>query len=425
MSHRRFAVPQRVLVALVVAALMLASSAANAGSAGRGAHLLGTWSASPQPPDLQGVSQAGFDHQTLRMIAYTHFPGSRLRIRLSNTFGTKPLAIGQADVALESAGAAIVPGSDRRLTFGGRHAVTIPAGAEVHSDPVRLAVGAEQNLAVSLFVPASTGPTTWHALAVQTNYVSTPGNHAADTTGHAFTTQLTSWFWLDGVDVVAAPKDRAVVTLGDSITDGFGSTVNANDRWPDFLARRLLATPTSQGVSVLDEGISGNRVLHDAPCCGVSALARLDRDVLAQDGVRWVILLEGINDIGFSGLTDPETAPHTDVSAAEIIAGYQQIIGRAHANGLKIYGATLTPFKGTAFPGYYTPAGELKREAVNEWIRTSGAFDAVIDFDKAIRDPADPQQMLPRYDSGDHLHPNDAGYAAMADSVDLALFSSQ
>jgi lysophospholipase L1-like esterase len=415
---------RRILLAFVVAALTLASGAADAGTPGRDPHLLGTWSASPQPPDLAGISRTGFDHQTLRLIAYTHFPGSRLRIRLSNTFGTKALAIGQADVALESAGAAIVPGTDRRLSFAGRHAVTIPAGAEVYSDPVRLTVGAEQNLAVSLFVPASTGPTTWHSLAVQTNYVSTPGNHAADTGGDAFATQVTSWFWLDGVDVLAAPEDRAVVTLGDSITDGFGSTLNANDRWPDFLARRLLATPAAHRVSVLDEGISGNRVLHDAPCCGVSALERLDRDVLAQDGVRWVILLEGINDIGFSGLTDPETAPHTDVSAAQIIAGYQRIIARVHAKGLKIYGATLTPFKGTAFPGYFTPAGELKREEVNDWIRTAGAFDAVIDFDKAIRDPADPQQMLPRYDSEDHLHPNDAGYAAMADAIDLALFSS-
>jgi lysophospholipase L1-like esterase len=302
--------------------------------------------------------------------------------------------------------------------------VTIPVGAEVYSDPVALTVGAEQNLAVSLFVPGRSGPATWHAVGAQTNYVSTPGNHAADPAGGAFATQVTSWFWLDGVDVLAPAQDRAVVTLGDSITDGVGSTVNANDRWPDFLARRLLAAPATHRVSVLDEGISGNRVLHNAPCCGVSALARLHRDVLAQDGVRWVILLEGINDIGFSGLTGPETAPHTNVSAAQIIAGYQQIIAEAHAKELKLYGATLTPFKGTIFPGYYTAAGEQKREAVNRWIRTSGAFDAVIDFDKAIRDPSDPLRILPADDSGDHLHPNDAGYAAMADAIDLALFSS-
>jgi lysophospholipase L1-like esterase len=433
MSHRRFANPilasgrrpgvtRRLLLAVLVAVLTLGSGAADARTAGHGPHLLGTWSASPQPPDLSGVSRAGFDHQTLRLIAYTHFPGSRLRIRLSNTFGAGPLVIGQADLALQRAGAATVPGSDRRLTFAGRHAVTIPAGAEVYSDPVRLTVRAGQNLAVSLFVPAATGPTTWHALAVQTNYVSTPGNHAAETGPDAFTTQVTSWFWLDGIDVVAPPRDHAVVTLGDSITDGFGATVDANTRWPDFLARRLRATPATRRVSVLDEGISGNRVLNDSPCCGVSALARLDRDVLAQDGARWVILLEGINDIGFSGLTDPETAPHTNVSADQIIAGYQRIIARVHARGLKIYGATLTPFKGTAFPGYYTSEGEQKRGAVNHWIRTSGAFDAVIDFDQAIRDPADPLRMLPRYDSGDHLHPNDAGYAAMAAAVDLALF---
>jgi lysophospholipase L1-like esterase len=345
-------------------------------------------------------------------------------VRLTNTFGTRPLTVGAAHIAIEGAGADIVPGSDRQLTFGGRRAVTIAKGAEVYSDPVALAVGAEQHLAVSLYVPGASGPTTWHALAVQTNYVSTPGNHTGDPTGSAFTTTVMSWFWLDGVDVVAGGLDRAVVTLGDSITDGFASTVNADDRWPNFLARRLLALPADHHVSVLDEGISGNRVLHNAPCCGVSALARLNRDVLAQDGVRWVILLEGINDIGFSGLTGPETAPHTNVSAAQIIAGYKQIIIQVHSKRLKIYGATLTPFKGTTFPGYYTPAGERKREAVNHWIRTSGAFDAVIDFDKAIRDPADPLRMLPNYDSGDHLHPNDAGYAAMADAINLALFSA-
>jgi lysophospholipase L1-like esterase len=416
---------RRALLAVVaVAALTSAASAASAGSAGHGAHLLGTWSASPQPPDLSGISRSGFNHQTVRLIAYTHFPGSRLRVRLSNVFGSRPLLVGQADVALESAGAAIVPGSDRRLSFHGRRRVTIPPGAEVYSDPVRLSVAAEQHLAVSLYLPAATGPTTWHALAVQTNYVSGPGDHAADTAGDAFTTQVASWFWLDGIDVVAPAPDRAVVTLGDSITDGTASTVNADARWPNFLARRLLATPAGHRVSVLDEGISGNRVLHDAPCCGVSALKRLDRDVLRQDGVRWVILLEGINDIGFSGITGPETAPHTNVSAAQIIAGYRQIIARVHARGLRIYGATLTPFKGTVFPGYYSPAGEQKRQAVNHWIRTSGAFDAVIDFDKAVRDPAAPLQLLPRYDSGDHLHPNDAGYAAMADAIDLALFRS-
>ncbi len=390
-----------LLIVLVLAALTLTSSLRSAGAAGSpstpstGAQLLGAWSASPQPPDLGGISRTGFHDQTLRLIVYSHFPGARLRIRLSNTFGTTPLTIGQADVALQSAGATIVPGTDRRLAFAGRRTITIPAGAEVSSDPVALTIGAEQNLAVSLFVPGNSGPTTWHALGVQTNYVSTPGNHAADQAGGAFTTQVSSWFWLDGVDVVAPAQDRAVVTLGDSITDGFASTVNANDRWPDFLARRLLATPATHHVSVLDEGISGNRVLHNAPCCGVSALARLHRD----------------------------TAPHTNVSAAQIIAGYQQLIAQVHAKGLKIYGATLTPFKGTIFPGYYTAAGEQKREAVNRWIRTSGAFDAVIDFDQAIRDPSDPLRILPRYDSGDHLHPNDAGYAAMADAIDLALFS--
>jgi lysophospholipase L1-like esterase len=217
----------------------------------------------------------------------------------------------------------------------------------------------------------------------------------------------------------ARPRGRracAIVTLGDSITEGFNSTINANDRWPDVLARRLMGRE-----AVLNEAISGNRVLNNAPCCGINAVARLDRDVLEQDGVRFVTYLEGINDIGFSQTSGPETAPQTDVSAAQIIAGIEQIITQVHLKGLKIYGATLTPFQGA---GYYSVAGEAKREAVNQWIRTSGAFDAVIDFDKVVRDPQNPLHILPAFDSGDHLHPNDAGYAAMADSIDLSLFNS-
>jgi lysophospholipase L1-like esterase len=289
---------------------------------------------------------------------------------------------------------------------------------------VRLRVDAEQDLAVTLFVPTASGPTTFHNVAKTTSYYTDAGSgdRTSDLTGASFRNTTDHWFWLDGVDVVHPSETGAIVTLGDSITDGVGSTADANHRWPDYLARRLLGLPASQQKSVLDEGISGNRVLNPSECCGVSALDRLSRDVLQQTGVTDVILLEGINDIGFSQLTSPQTAPHTDVSAAEIIAGYQQIISAVHARGLRILGGTLTPFEGA---GYYYPAGEVKRETVNQWIRTSGQFDGVIDFDAAVRDPADPLRFFPLYDSGDHLHPSDLGYQVMANAIDLALFSHQ
>jgi lysophospholipase L1-like esterase len=271
-----------------------------------------------------------------------------------------------------------------------------------------------------LYVPDATGPTTWHPTARQTLYVA-PGNQAGDPGGAAYAarTDVPSWFWLDGVDVDATPMHAAIVTLGDSITDGTNSTQDANARWPDFLARRL-AGRVVDWFSVLDEGIGGNRVLSDTPT-HVNALARLDRDVLAQDGVRYVILLEGINDIGQSCLGTVQA------SADQIITGYQQIITQVHLKGITIFGGTLTPFQGalhdTPNAGYYCAAGEAKRQAVNAWIRTSGEFDGVIDFDLATRDPANPLMFRPAYDSGDHLHPNDAGYRAMADAVDLSLFS--
>jgi len=394
---------------------------------------LGTWSASPQPPhfavtldDSSVASRTGFAHQTLRLIASPHASGDHARIRLANTFGTGPLTIDQSDIAVQSVGAATAVGSDRRLTFGGRDTVTVPVGAEAYSDPVPLVVTAGQDLAVSLFVSAATGPTTWHWDARQTNYVAT-GNHAVDSSGTAYS-QLpgASWFWLDGIDVEAQPLRNAIVALGDSITDGANSTIDANARWPDVLARRLGSSPVNW-FSVLNEGISGNRVLNDSPCFGVNAQARLNRDVLSQDGVRYVIFLEGINDIGFSAIDPvllpaaflPCFAPPTDVTADQIIAGYQQIISQVRLKHVKIFGGTLTPFQGAA---YYSAAGEAKRAAVNSWIRTSGEFDAVIDFDRATRDLTNPLRFLPAYDSGDHLHPNDAGYEAMADAIDLSLF---
>ena len=405
------------LLVLVLGGLPIVGSADTGQRASE--HWLGTWATSPSPPDLSGPSVAGFNDQTLREIVYTHFGGKRVRVRLTNVFGAAPMTFGQVDIALRGPGASIVAGSDRTLTFDGSTSVTVPADAEAYSDPVGLTVRAGQELAVSIFLPSPTGPTTWHSFADTTSYIAS-GNQASDATGRAYTSTTNHWFLLDGVDVAGSSSDNAVVTLGDSITDGTASTLDANNRWPDFLARRLNSREENH-TSVLDEGIGGNRVLNNAPCCGVNALARLDRDVLSQDGVRFVTLLEGINDIGFSQLTGPETAPQTDVSADQIIAGYKQIIAQVHLKGLKIYGATLTPFKGAR---YETPAGLVKRGTVNNFIRNSGAFDAVIDFDKATRDPNDPEMFLPAYDSGDHLHPNDAGYQAMANAIPLQLFRS-
>jgi lysophospholipase L1-like esterase len=378
------------------------------------------WAGSPQVAVPDTLSARGFKDQTVRNIIFTSAGGTTVRVRFTNTFGREPLMIGRAAIGMHSDQAGTMPGTNMALTFGGLPAVQIPAGGEALSDPLHLAVKPLQDLDVSLFLPRATGPATQHALGQQTNYVAS-GDHTLDSSGGAFTTQSQSWYFIDSVDVTGGDRyNGTVVTLGDSITDGFHSSENANARWPNDLARRLnaLSGPT---LSVADEGISGNRVLNNSVCCGVDALARLDRDVLTRAGARDVILLEGINDIGFSQLTGPLTAPATNVSAAQIIAGYQQIIAQAHAAGLKIFGGTLTPFKGA---GYWTPAGEEKREAVNHWILTSGTFDGVIDFAKATADPSDPQMFKPAYDSGDHLHPNDAGYQAMANAIDLSMLTS-
>jgi lysophospholipase L1-like esterase len=389
---------------------------------------VGSWATSPQAPThypFGAVSGRGFDQQTLRLVVHPHFSGSPVRLRLANTFGQNTVTLGPVYVGVRATGAAVVPGTNRVVTFGDARTVRVPVGAEVLSDPVEIDVQAEQDLVVSAYAPAPTGPATYHLDAHQFNYLAA-GNHTTEPGGAAFTTTLTSWFFLNGVDVRAASGTAAVVTLGDSITDGAGSTLNTNHRYPDFLAQRLLAQPDNE-LSVLNEGISANRLLNDSPCFGPSALNRLHRDVLAQHGVRTVILLEGINDIAFSHFTADNQIPgvplacflpNDDVSAAQIISGYQQIITRVHAAGLRILGGTLTPWQGSS---PYSEAREATREAVNDWIRTSGAFDGVIDFDLALRDPANPRRLLPAYDSGDHIHPSDAGYAAMADAVSLNL----
>lgn len=380
-----------------------------------GSHWITTWGASPQPATGGNLSRAGFRNATLREIVLTSAGGVRVRVRLTNAFGSAPLLVGLAAVAIDGSGPNTVPGTSRLLYFGGRRSVVIPPGGEATSDSVPLAVQPATRLAVSIFLPRPTGPATQHADAEQVNYVAT-GAHVLGA-GGPFKVRTRSWYFLDGVDVLGARRALgSVIALGDSITDGVGSPFDANARWPNDLARRFNALSGST-LAVVDEGIGGNRVLNNALCCGVNAVSRFEQDVRDQPGARDVILLEGINDIGYSQNRGPLTAPHTDVSALEIVEGYERIITLAHTAGLKIFGATLTPFQGAR---YWTPAGEAKREAVNNWIRTSGAFDGVIDFAAAVADPSDPERLNPAYDSGDHLHPNAAGYRAMAAAINLS-----
>lgn len=382
-----------------------------------------TWSASPQPVwDADFFAPVNIPralvNQTIRQVARVSLGGHKVRILFSNLYGKTPLTIGAAHVALAGEGPAVVAGTGKALTFGGQASVTIPPGAPALSDPADLDIPALGSVAVSAFFPDISPTTTWHNDARQTAYISEPGNVSADATFTPAKT-VTSRLFLSEILVDAAPADRAVVLFGDSITDGDGSTIDANHRWPDFLAERLhkLNAP----IAVVNQGISGDRVLSDR--MGDNALARFDRDVLSQPHVDTIVFMMGINDIGWPGciLTPKnEAAP----SVEDIIAGYKQLIARAHDHGLRIIGATLTPFEdtfhGTPIFGYYNEEKEAKREAVNAFIR-SGAFDGVIDFDKTVRDPANPKHILAEYDHGDHLHPNDTGYKAMADSIGLSL----
>jgi len=385
------------------------------GGPGDGQHWVGTWATAlvarpPQdpaqtPPPAQPAVH--FNNQTIRQIVRTSLGGERVRVVLSNTFGTAPLSIGAARVALRDKDAAIVAKSDRALTFGGRAQTTIPAGAMIVSDEVDLTLPSAADLAIDVYLPgdtsSGTSPLTMHTTGLSTGYASAPGNHTGAATLPGATT-MQSWYFLARVEVRAPAAVGAVVTYGDSITDGTRSTPDTNNRWPDHLARRLVAQNLRMGV--LNAGIGGNQVLVDGN--GANALARFDRDVLVQPGVTDVTVLVGINDIRRTSPT-PET----------LIAAYRQLILRARTAGLRIYGATLTPCEGAT---RWTPEVEATRLAVNEWIRTSGDYDAVIDFDAAVRDPKQPSKFLPEYDSGDHLHPSDTGYRAMAEAVDLGLF---
>jgi lysophospholipase L1-like esterase len=387
-------------------------------------HWIGTWGASPAPqlsdPAQMAAEHLLFSNQTIRDIVHTSSGGNTLRVRLSNAYGKSSVTIGAAHIALRDKTSAIVAASDRALTFGGRPFATIPADATVLSDPVKLDVPALSDVAISLFLPKPTTGAGIHYGAQQTSYIG-----AGDLTGStAFpeTATVTSWVFLTTLEVAAPEPAATVVAFGDSITDGAKSTVDANRRWPNVLAERLAGQKGASEFGVMDEGIGGNRILHDPADnirFGVNGLARFTRDVIAQPGVRYVIILEGINDIGHPGQSAPE---NETVSAEDLTTALKQMVERAHEKGIKVFGATLTPFKGTTIPGYYTPEKDAKRKAVNEFIRTSGVFDGVIDFDKATRDPSDPDRMKAAYDGGDHLHPGDAGYRAMGEAIDLSMF---
>jgi lysophospholipase L1-like esterase len=370
-----------------------------------------TTPARPAPP--RPVPIKSFHNQTLRMIAHTTIGGRRVRIELSNAFGSTPLVIGAAHIAMRDKESAIVPASDRTLLFGGRPTCWIPPGATEVSDAVDLDVPAASDLAVSLYIPETAAADTMHAVGLHATYVSKKGNTtAAPSMTDAIANQ--SYYWLTNIDVLAPPDAAAVVTFGDSITDGALSTPDTDRSWPSFLARRLAANGGTN-IAVLNQGISGNRLLRDG--AGVNALARFDRDVLAQPGVKWLMVLEGINDIGLG--SRPDTPVSDAVGADELIAALKQLIERAHEHGIKVIGGTLTPYEGAA---YYSVGGEQIRMLVNQWIRSAGAFDAVVDFDAIARDPANPKQFREDFNDGDHLHPNDSGYEAMANAIDLSVF---
>jgi lysophospholipase L1-like esterase len=381
-------------------------------------HWVATWGASPSPQmadeKQMATAKLVYANQTLREIVHTSIGGDMFRIRLSNAYGKAQVDIGGVHIALRSKESEIAAGTDHAVTFSGRATVSIPANALVLSDPIKLAAADAADLAVSIFLPEATTGGGIHYSASQTNYIG-----AGDQTSVAAITEPTkiaSWVFLAGVDVMASAATESIVTFGDSITDGARSTTDTNHRWPDIFATRL----KGHHRGLLNAGIGGNRILHDALPnnirFGENALARFDRDVLSQAGVGYVVVLEGINDLGHAGTSAPASEA---VSADEVIAGLTQIIERSHEKGIKVIGCTILPFEGAA---YFSDEREMKRKLINEWIRNGKKFDGVVDFDKATRDPQHPDHVLPAYDSGDHLHPADAGYKAMAEAIDLALF---
>jgi lysophospholipase L1-like esterase len=391
---------------------------------------IATWAASPQSaaPDPR-KPLLNIEDQTVRERVRVSIGGAQICIRLSNEYGSAALLIGSATVAVPDDPASVRPGSIQAVTFGGRNSVTIPAGAPVLSDPVAFPVTSGAEISISLYFPKRLATPTQHSFALKTAVVSQHGDHTRAEKIEAAATSKSS-ILVSAVLVPAQPSQRLVVTFGDSVTDGDGSTSDADRNWPSDLIRRLGKTPEGSKVAVVNEGIVGNRLLSDCliasvGCLSVSALARFDRDALALPGVTHIVLLEGLNDIGFPGanLEGSYLADPSDVRTPEdLIFAYRQLISRAHARGVKLIGATINPFEGADLPGYYSESKEATRQTVNKWIRTIGSFDAVIDFDAVLRDPDHPSRLLPRFASEDHLHPNDLGYQAMADAINLAVF---
>lgn len=408
---------------VVMVGCALAGAACAQVRAVAGTQWTATWAASPAGPPGEGDrSPVMILHdETLREVVHTSIGGTQVRVRISNAFGVEPLRLGAAHVALRSEGSKLMAGSDRTLLFGGAAGITVPAGASVLSDAVALNVPALSDVAVSLYVPQTMQASTLHYGAQQTSYAAA-GNQAAQI-DLAAPKSMRSWPFLTALEVSGAKRQRAIVALGSSTTDGARSTMDTNHRWTDILAARLQHDAQLNNLGVLNEGIGGNRVLHDgrgpsAAAFGVSASARFDRDVLAQSNVGYLIFFEGGNDINHPGASAPLSET---ITADDLIAGYRQMIVRAHGHGIRVIGATITPFEGVNKPED-TASREAMRAAVNQWIMTTHETDGVIDFSRALADPAHPTRIDARFDSGDHLHPNDAGYKAMGDAIDLKLF---
>ena len=410
---------------LLTAALSVSSTFAQ--EAGVKGQWVSAWSTALHTPRSGpgGPAPVPFENQTIRMVIRPTISGNRIRLRFSNEFGLTPLAIGTAHVALLKENGTIIPGTDHALTFNKSASVNIPVGSPMLSDEVDLQLPALGEVAVSIYLPKQTLPATFHLLGQHATYISGAGDFTGSET-IPNTHEQTSWFFLADMEVWSGLETKAVVTLGDSITDGFGAKAQYGD-WPNQLASRLAASKQGSRLAVDNEGIGGNRILWDG--AGVSALARFDRDVLSQPGVKYLVIMEGINDIGWSHLK-PRTMPDGStrenpwatqrVSADDLIAGFRQMIDRAHEHGIRVFGATITPYEGAT--SSFTEDGEAIRITVNQWIRTGKAFDGVFDFDAAVRDPAHPARMREELQTGDHLHPNAAGYKVMADSIDLSVF---
>ena len=420
--------PSRKFAAIAICLFAsTASLMANAQSRRTSDHWVSAWSAAVQTlPNFPGLPPVPvFEKQSIRMVVRSTIGGDRVRVRLSNAFGTAPLKIGAAQVALAGKDSALLPDTTRALTFNGATSVSIPPGASMLSDAAALSVTPLAEIAVSLFLPEKTTGSTMHFWGQHDTYVSKSGDFTAKSE-MPVASKNNWWYFLADVELRAPSQTGATVTLGDSITDGAGAKQGDYADWPDMLANRLAGERQHPGLAVVNEGIGGNRVLYDG--AGVNALARFDRDVLAQPGVVNLIVLEGINDIGWPHMkprpspngTAPRETPfaHQLVSAQDLITGFTQIIERAHQHGIRVFGATLPPYEGA---DYYTEDGEATRQQVNRWIRSSGAFDGVIDFEAAVRDPAHPGRLRAEFDSGDHLHPSAAGYKAMAEAIDLKM----